>query len=145
MFTKKLKKAVKETKKATEGVKKAVRKAKKIEAKNSEVKKEIDHTKDLKDAIDTALKLKGVRGFIVLVDAQTKDEKDKTHGTGLKAICGSGDVLANLIGNIDEEVMNIWKKKEEIKKLMNGGLDDLLKNGNLDDLIKAVIKLSKDN
>ena len=145
MFTKKLKKSVKETKKATEDVKKVVRKAKKAEDKKQEVKKEIDHTKDLKEAIDTALKLKGVRGFIVLVDAKTKDEMDKTHGTGLKAICGSGDVLANLIGNIDEEIMNIWKKKEEIRKLMDGGLDDLLKNGSIDDLLKAVIKLSKDN
>lgn len=145
MFTKKLKKAVKETKKATKDIKKVVKKAKKIETKNSEVKKEIDHTKDLKEAIDTALKLKGVRGFIVLVDAQTKDEQDKTHGTGLNAICGSGDVLANLIGNIDKEVMDCWRKKEEIKKLMNGGLDDLLKNGSIDDLLKAVIKLSKDN
>ena len=136
MFTKKLKEAVKETKKATEDIKKVVKKAKKVEAKNQETKKTIDHTKDLKDAIETALKLKGVRGFIVLVDAQTKDEQDKTHGTGLKAICGSGDVLANLIGNIDKEVMDCWRKKEEIKKLMSGGLDDLL---------KAVIKLSRDN
>lgn len=139
MFTKKLKKAVKETKKATEDIKKVVKKAKKVEDKKPEVKKEekvVDHTTDLKDVIDTALKLKGVRGFIVLVDAQTKDEQDKTHGTGLKAICGSGDVLANLIGNIDKEVMDCWRKKEEIRKLMNGGLDDLL---------KAVIKLSKDN
>lgn len=136
MFTKKLKKAVKETKKATEDVKKVVRKAKKVEAKSKEVKKTLDHTNDLKDTIKAASKLKGVRGFIVLVDAQTKDEQDKTHGTGLKSICGSGDVLANLIGNIDKEVMDCWKKKEEIKKLMSGGLDDLL---------KAVIKLSKDN
>lgn len=141
MFTKKLKKAVKETKKATEDIKKVVKKAKKVEdkkveAKKPEVQKVIDHTQDLKDVIETASKLKGVRGFIVLVDAQTKDEEDKTHGTGLKAICGSGDILANLIGNIDEEVMDCWRKKEEIKKLMNGGLDDLL---------KAVIKLSKDN
>ena len=139
MFTKKLKKSVNETKKATEDIKKVVKKAKKVEDKKPEVKKEekvVDHTTDLKDVIDTALKLKGVRGFIVLVDAQTKDEQDKTHGTGLKAICGSGDVLANLIGNIDKEVMDCWRKKEEIRKLMNGGLDDLL---------KAVIKLSKDN
>ena len=141
MFTKKLKKAVKETKKATEDIKKVVKKAKKVEdkkveAKKPEVQKVIDHTQDLKDVIETASKLKGVRGFIVLVDAQTKDEEEKTHGTGLKAICGSGDILANLIGNIDEEVMDCWRKKEEIKKLMNGGLDDLL---------KAVIKLSKDN
>ena len=141
MFTKKLKKAVKETKKATEDIKKVVKKAKKVEdkkveAKKPEVQKVIDHTQDLKDVIETASKLKGVRGFIVLVDAQTKDEEDKTHGTGLKAICGSGDILANLIGNIDEEVMDCWRKKEEIKKLINGGLDDLL---------KAVIKLSKDN
>lgn len=139
MFTKKLKEAVKETKKATEDIKKVVKKAKKVEDKKPEVKKEekvIDHTKDLKEAIDTALKLKGVRGFIVLVDAQTKDEENKTQGTGLKAICGSGDVLANLIGNIDKEVMDCWRKKEEIKKLMSGGLDDLL---------KAVIKLSRDN
>ena len=139
MFTKKLKKAVKETKKATEDIKKVVKKAKKLEDKKPEVKKEekvIDHTKDLKDAIEAALKLKGVRGFSVLVDAQTKDEKDKTHGTGLKAICGSGDILANLIGNIDEEVMNCWRRKVELKKLLNGGIDDLL---------KAVIKLSKDN
>ena len=102
MFTKKLKKAVKETKKATEDVKKVVKKAKKVEAKKvedkkPEVQKVVDHTQDLKDVIETASKLKGVRGFIVLVDAQTKDEKDKTHGTGLKAICGSGDILANLI------------------------------------------------
>lgn len=141
MFTKKLKKAVKETQKATEDIKKVVKKAKKVEAKkveakNKEVKKAIDHTKDLKDAIETASKLKGVRGFIVLVDAQTKDEVDKTHGTGLKAICGSGDVLANLIGNIDKEVMDCWRKKEEISKLLDGGIDDLL---------KAVIKLSRDN
>ena len=136
MFTKKLKKAVKETKKATEDIKKVVKKAKKVETKKQDVKKVVDHTKDLKEAIDTALKLKGVRGFIVLVDAQTKDELDKTYGTGLKAICGSGDILANLIGNIDEQVMDYWKKKEEIKKLMSGGLDDLL---------KAVMKLSKDN
>lgn len=139
MFTKKLKKAIKETKKATKDIKKVVKKAKKVEDKKLKVKKEktvVDHTKDLKDVIENALKLKGVRGFIVLVDAQTKDEENKTYGTGLKAICGSGDVLANLIGNIDKEVMDCWRKKEEIKKLMNGGLDDLL---------KAAIKLSKDN
>ena len=136
MFTKKLKKAVKETKKATEDVKKVVRKAKKAEAKKPEAKKVIDHTKDLADTIKTASKLKGVRGFIVLVDAQTDAEKDKPQGTGLKSICGSGDVLANLIGNIDEEVMDCWKKKEEFRQLLNSGLDDLL---------KAVIKLSKDN
>lgn len=136
MFTKKLKKTVKETKKTTKDTKKVAKKTKKVEAENQEVKKVIDHAEDLKEVIETASKLKGVRGYIVLVDAQTKDEKDKTHGTGLKAICGSGDVLANLIGNIDEEVMKIWKKKEELKKLMSGGLDDLL---------KAVIKLSKDN
>ena len=139
MFTKKLKKAVKETKKATEDIKKVVKKAKKVEDKKPEVKKEekvIDHTKDLKDAIDTASNLKGVHGFIVLVDAQTKDEQDKMQVTGLTAFCGSGDVLANLIGNIDKEVMDCWRKREEIKKLMDGGIDDLL---------KAVMKLSKDN
>lgn len=136
MFTKKLKKAVKETKKATGDIKKVVKKAKKAEAKNQEVKKVIDHTKDLKDTIKTASKLKGVRGFIVLVDAQTKDETDKTRGTGLKSICGRGDILANLIGNIDKEVMDCWRKEEEFKKLLDGGIDDLL---------KAVIKLSKNN
>lgn len=142
MFTKKLKKAVKETKKATEDVKKVVRKAKKLEDKKPEVKKEekvIDHTTDLKDAVETALKLKGVRGYILLVDAQTKDEEDKTHGTGLKAICGSGDILANLIANIDPEVMNIYKKKEELKKLMTEGMD------NIDDILKEIIKFAKNN
>lgn len=136
MFTKKLKKAVKETKKAVEDVKKVVKKTKNVEAKNLEAKKVIDHTKDLKDTIKAASKLKGVRGFIVLVDAQTDAEKDKPQGTGLKSICGSGNILANLIGNIDKEVMDCWRKEEEFKKLLNGGIDDLL---------KAVIKLSKDN
>lgn len=142
MFTKKLKKAVKETKKATEDIKKVVKKAKKVEGKKPEAKKEekvIDHTKELQDVLNTASKMKGVRGYILLVDAQTKDELDKTHGTGLKAICGNGDVLANLIGNIDPEVMDCWKKKEELKKILT---EDI---GDIDDLLKAVLKFAKDN
>ena len=139
MFTKKLKKAVKETKKATEDVKKVVRKARKVESKKPEVKKVTDRTKDLRDAIKAALKLKGVRGFIVLVDAQTKNEENKTHGTGLKAICGSGDILANLIGNIDPEVMNCWKKKEELKKILTEGMDDI------DTILREILKFAKNN
>lgn len=126
MFTKKTKKVNEELKK--------VKKAKKVEVK-PEIK---DHTKDLKEALDLAYKLKGVRGFILLVDAQTKDEEGKDKATGLNCVSGDGKVLSNLIANIDPKLMDLYKTRMELKKLTEG------LNG-MDDILKAVLKFAKDN
>ena len=127
MFTKKTNKTTKTTtsKKETE---------KKVEGKKPEIE-----TKDeaFKSLLKDLSKLKGVRGYIVLVDTQTEKEKGLTAGSGINAINGRGDILCNLLGNINPELLKAF----EAWKKINSKKEDL---DCLENLLKELIRLTKD-
>lgn len=133
MFTKKTSK--KEIKKETKKVKKET--TKKVEDKKIETEKNDYRDESFKEVIKECSKMKNIRGYIVLVDAQKDEEKGKGSGSGLNAISGKGIVLCNLLGNLNPELMKQYKRFEEMNKFANA------LNG-IDDILKDILKVTKD-
>lgn len=121
MFTKKT------SKKETKKIKKEI--TKKVEDKKIETEKNDYRDEQFKEVIKQCLEMKNIRGYIVLVDTQKDEEKDKGSGSGLNAISGKGIVLCNLLANLNPELMKQYKRFEEMNKFANAlnGIDDILK------------------
>lgn len=84
-------------------------------------------------AIEHMKKYKKVRGFIILVDAQSEEE-----GNGLNVACGSGFILSNLLMNLNEKIIDNFDKARQIMKFKQK-MEEKVKD--VDELLKDMIKI----
>lgn len=83
-----------------------------------------------KECIENMSKMENVKGFLILVDnsydVEGKEPENKKQVKGMKAACGSLSTLANLVANIDSEIMDEYESFVSSKRCLDG-LEELLK------------------